>query len=135
MKDPSRTNQELLDAIATLKQRIQELEVFEAEHKRVEEAHRVSELRYQTIFETTGTTMLIIEEDMTISLANDKWGTLTGYTREEVEGKRKWTEFIIEDDLSKMITQHKLRRVDPGFAKKAMSFGLYTETAILSTYS
>jgi two-component system cell cycle sensor histidine kinase/response regulator CckA len=124
MKDPSRTNQELLDEIAILKQRIRELEVFEAEHKRVEEAHRASELRYQTIFETTGTTMLIVEEDMTISLANDKWGTLTGYTREEVEGKRKWTEFIVEDDLDKMITQHKLRRVDPGFAKKSYEFRL-----------
>jgi hypothetical protein len=58
MKDPSRTNKELLDEIATLKQRIQELEMFEAEHKRVKEAHRTSELRYQTIFETTGTTIL-----------------------------------------------------------------------------
>ena len=124
MKDPSRTNQELLDEIATLKKRIQDLEVFEAEHKRAEETHRDSELRYQTIFETTGTTMLIIEEDMTISLANDQWGTLTGYTREEVEGKKKWTEFIVENDLNKMITQHKLRRVDPGFAKKSYEFRL-----------
>ena len=124
MKDPSRTHQELPDEIATLKKRIQGLEISEGKYKRMEEAHRASELRYQTIFETTGTTMLIIEEDMTISLANDKWGILTGYTREEVEGKRKWTEFIVEDDLDKMITQHKLRRVDPGFAKKSYEFRL-----------
>jgi PAS domain S-box-containing protein len=124
MKDFSKTNQQLLDEIATLRQRIRELEIFEAEHKRADEARRVSELRYQTIFETTGTTMLIVEEDMTISLANDKWGTLTGYTREEVEGKKKWTEFVVKDDLDKMITQHQLRRVDPSFAKKSYEFQL-----------
>jgi two-component system, cell cycle sensor histidine kinase and response regulator CckA len=124
MKDLSKTNQEQLDKIAALKQRIQELEIFEAEHQQMEKARRASELRYQTIFETTGTTMLIVEEDMTISLANDRWGTLTGYTREEVEGKRKWTEFIVEDDLNDMIIQHKLRRVDPGFATKSYEFRL-----------
>jgi len=92
--------------------------------KRAEEALRASELTYQTIFETTGTTMLIVEEDMTISLANDGFESLTGYTRKEVEGKRKWTEFIEKDDLKKMIANHQLRRTDPKLPVQSYEFRL-----------
>ncbi|MGA9109562.1 MAG: PAS domain S-box protein [Smithella sp.] len=92
--------------------------------KQAEEALRASELIYQTIFETTGTTMLIVEEDMTISLANDGFESLTGYTRKEVEGKRKWTDFIEKDDLKKMITYHQLRRTDPKLPAQSYEFRL-----------
>lgn len=94
------------------------------DRKRAEEAFRASELKYQTIFENTGTTMLIVEEDMTISLANDGFENLTGYKRKEVEGKKKWTEFVEKGDLEKMITQHKLRRADSGLATKSYEFKL-----------
>ncbi|MEN6320119.1 MAG: PAS domain S-box protein [Syntrophaceae bacterium] len=124
MKYLSRTNQELLEENSFLKQRIQELEQAEVDRKQAEEALRASELRYQTIFETTGTIMLIIEEDMTISLANDGFESLTGYKREEVEGKRKWTEFIKKDDLEKMIARHQLRRAEPGIVQKSYEFRL-----------
>ena len=124
VKDPSRTNQEVLEENSFLRQRIQVLEQAEADRKRTEEALRTSELRYQTMFETTGTIMLIVEEDMTISLANNGFENLTGYKREEVEGKRKWTEFIKKDDLEKMITQHQLRRVDSDLATKSYEFRL-----------
>ena len=124
MHDPSKIYQELLEENSVLRQRIRELEISETEHKRAEEALRAYELRYQTIFETTGTTMLIVEEDMTISLANDGFESLTGYTREEVEGKRKWTEFVEKDDLEKMLIQHQLRRTGSGFAKRDYEFRL-----------
>jgi PAS domain S-box-containing protein len=94
------------------------------ERKKAEEALRASENRYRTIFDTTGTTMLIVEEDMTISLVNHGFESLTGYKREEVEGKKKWTEFVEKGDLEKMITQHQLRRVDSGLAKKSYEFRL-----------
>ncbi len=124
MHDPSKTYQELIEDNSVLKQKIKKLKQSEAEHKRAEEALRTSELTYQTIFETTGTTMLIVEDDMTISLANDKFESLTGYTRAEVEGKRKWTEFIEKGDLEKMITHHQLRRADPGLPAKSYEFRL-----------
>jgi PAS domain S-box-containing protein len=124
MHDPSKINQEMIKENSLLKQRIQELEVSEAKRKQAEDALRTSELRYQTIFETTGTTMIIVEEDMTIFLVNDRFESLTGYTREEVEGKRKWTEFVEKDDLEKMITQHQVRRADSGLAKRDYEFRL-----------
>jgi PAS domain S-box-containing protein/putative nucleotidyltransferase with HDIG domain len=61
---------------------------------------------------------------MTISLANDGFENLTGYTREEVEGKRKWTEFVEKGDLEKMNTHHKLRRADPEYPTKSYEFRL-----------
>ena len=124
MREPSLTKNQLLKENTKLKQRIRALGISEAKSKRAEEALRASELLYQTIFETTGTAMLIVEEDMTISLANDRFESMTGYTRKEVEGKKRWTEFVEKSDLEKMITQHQLRRRDPGLAKKSYEFRL-----------
>lgn len=92
--------------------------------KLMEAALLASECRYKTIFETTGTTMLIVEDDMTISLINDKFENLTGYTREDVQGKRKWTEFVEKDDLERMVTQHQLRRANSGFTTNSYEFRL-----------
>jgi len=60
MHDPSKINQEMIKENALLNKRIQEQEKSEAERKRKEEALRTSELRYQTIFKTTGTATLIV---------------------------------------------------------------------------
>ena len=51
-----------------------------AQIQRREEALRESEEMYRTIFETTGTAAIMIEEDTTISLANTEFETLSGYS-------------------------------------------------------
>ncbi|MCX5819457.1 MAG: PAS domain S-box protein, partial [Deltaproteobacteria bacterium] len=94
------------------------------DRKRAEEALRDSEIRYQSIFENTGTVMLIIEKDMTISFANAEFEKLTGYRRKEIEGKKKWTEFVEKSDLERMIQQHQLRRTDKDLAKRSYEFRL-----------
>jgi PAS domain S-box-containing protein len=94
------------------------------ESKKAEEALRATEVRYRSIFENTGTVMLIVEEDMTISLANNKFEELTGYKREEVERKKKWTEFVHQTDMEQMVKQHKLRRSNPTQAIKNYEFRL-----------
>lgn len=43
---------------------------------------------YKAIFEHTGTATIIIEEDTTISLANSEFEKLSGYSKEEIEGKK-----------------------------------------------
>ncbi|MGE5390107.1 MAG: AAA family ATPase [Deltaproteobacteria bacterium] len=74
-----------------------------------------SEERYRTIFQNTGTSMMFVEEDMTISLSNKELSKLTGYSGEEIDGKMKWTEFIDdEEELQKMQEYHRLRRINPG---------------------
>jgi PAS domain S-box-containing protein len=58
------------------------------DRKQAEEALKESEERYRAIFENTGTASVIIEDDTTISLANTEFVNLTGYSREEIEGKK-----------------------------------------------
>ena len=83
-----------------------------------------SEERYKVLFENTGTATCILEENHIISLANTKFQKLTGYTKEEIEGKKTWTEFVVKEDLEKMVYQHKLRRVSPHEALKNYEFRL-----------
>ncbi len=78
-----------------------------------------SEDKYRTIFETTGTATVIIEEDTTISLTNKEFEKLSGYSKEEVEGKKSWTDFIAhKDDLDRMMAYHTARRIDPNRAPR-----------------
>ncbi|SFG12345.1 PAS domain S-box-containing protein/diguanylate cyclase (GGDEF) domain-containing protein [Desulfotomaculum arcticum] len=86
------------------------------ERKQVEMALRESENRYRTIFETTGNATVIIEEDGTISLANMEFENLSGYSRRELVGEKKWMDFVIKDDLQRMIDYHYMRRVKPNTA-------------------
>ncbi len=72
-----------------------------------------SEESYRAIFHNTGTIMVIVEQDGTIALVNEEFCKLMGTTREDVEGKRIWTEFIHPDDLPMMTSYHKSRRIDP----------------------
>ncbi len=82
-------------------------------------ALRESEDKYRTIFETTGTATVIIEEDTTISLANKEFEKLSGYSKEEVEGKKSWTDFVAhKDDLDRMMAYHTARRIDPNRAPR-----------------
>lgn len=64
-----------------------------SECKWAEIALRESEGRYRTIFENTGTAMVIIKEDTTIFLINGKFEKILDYSMDEVEGKKSWTEF------------------------------------------
>lgn len=86
------------------------------ERKKAEEELRESEERYRTIFENTGTATVIIEDDMTISLANQELVKLTGYSKEEIEGKMKSTDFVSARDLQKIKDYHRLRRESKGAA-------------------
>ena len=76
--------------------------------KRAEEALRESEEWYRTVFENTGAATVIIEDDTTISLCNTEFEHLSGYPRDEIEGKKSWTEFVIGDDLNRMKVVHEM---------------------------
>ncbi len=83
-----------------------------SDRKRVEEALRESEERYRTVFETTGSATVLIENDATIDLANSEFERLSGYPRSDIENKMKWTVFVVKEDLDRMLAQHRLRRTD-----------------------
>jgi PAS domain S-box-containing protein/putative nucleotidyltransferase with HDIG domain len=71
-----------------------------------------SENYYRTIFENTGAPTMIVEENMTISLANQEWERLLGYKKEELVGAQM-TELFCGDVLGVMKKYHRLRRIDP----------------------
>lgn len=73
---------------------------------------------YKTVFNNTGTATIIVDEDTTISLANAGFEKLSGFSREEVEGKLSWVNFVHEDDLGRMKDYHIKRREDPGSAPR-----------------
>ena len=103
------------------------------EKKRAVGALRESENEYRTIFETTGTATVIIEEDTTLSLVNTQFEELFGYSREEVEGKKSWTEFIVDEDLERMKEYHRLRRIDPNAAPTNYEFKLVDKAGNIKT--
>ena len=55
---------------------------------------KASEERYRTTFENTGTAMVIIEADTTIRHVNKQMEILSGYSREELEGKRSFFDLV-----------------------------------------
>ena len=90
--------------------------------KLAEEALKESENWYRAIFENTGTAMLISDEDTTIVLANAEFENLSGYSADELAGKKSWTDFIDRDDVEEMIKNHRRRRIDPGAVPKNYEF-------------
>jgi PAS domain S-box-containing protein len=87
-----------------------------------EEALKESRDAYRATFETTGTAMLIAEEDTTISMINKEFEKLCGYSKEEVEGKKDWIEFLVKADLERMKGYHNLRMTDPNAAPPHYEF-------------
>jgi len=76
-------------------------------------SRKKAEEKYRTTFENTGTAMMIVDDDGTILLVNSKFEEISGYSKEEVEGKKKWMEMVHKDDLDRMLKYHKQRRMNP----------------------
>ena len=71
----------------------------------------LAESKYQRIFHHSGSPSIIVEKDVVISMANPKFEDLTGYSRAEIEGRMKWTDFIDPSDREIVETYHHARRV------------------------
>lgn len=82
-----------------------------SETKKYEQALKESENWYKGIFGNTGTATAIIEADETISLVNNKFEELTGYSKSEIEGRTKWEEFVYPADIERMRDFHFRRRL------------------------
>lgn len=67
-----------------------------------------SEERFRTIFENNTSATLILETDTTVSMVNDAYCKMTGYTQEEVVGK-SWTLLIPDFELERLSEYNRLR--------------------------
>ncbi|RJP94642.1 MAG: PAS domain S-box protein [Desulfobacteraceae bacterium] len=112
MSDIKKSKQELIDELKMLRRRIDDLQALENAQSSIQKALEKSEERYRTVFENTGTATIIIENDMIISMVNAKFEELTGYSKKEIQGKMKWSEFVVKEDVERMRQYHFKRRKD-----------------------
>jgi len=111
MEDEDKTKVELIKKLKTLRKEQEKSELNNiTERKQREQALIKSEEKYQTIFENTGTATVILEENTVISMANTQFEKLSGYSKDEIENKMKWTDFVISEDLERMKKYHIARR-------------------------
>lgn len=79
---------------------------------------------YQAIFDHSGIATVIVEADTTISRANKEFAQMTGYAREDLEGRKSWTEFVHPGDLDRLLSYDRQSRVDPRAAPNRYEFRL-----------
>lgn len=100
------------------------------ERKEAEEALRESEERYRAIFENASTAAIMMDSDATIVLANREFEKLAGYSRNEVEGKLKVSDFINQDDLERVMELGRLRKLDPSTAPSMYELRLVDKAGV-----
>jgi PAS domain S-box-containing protein len=88
------------------------------ETKRTEEALQKSENYYRTLFENTGSAMVIFGDDLVVHSCNSQFESLSGYPADEIEGKMHWFEFIDPDDKDRISRYHAVRAEDHDAPKK-----------------
>lgn len=118
MTDIKKSKKELIDELKDLRQRIEEFKSVEDKRLETQKAFVESEERYRSVFENTGTATIIIENNMTISMVNAKFEELTGLSKKEIQGKMKWTEFVVDADVERMKGYHVKRRENRSSAPK-----------------
>ncbi len=69
-----------------------------------------AEKKYQDIFHYSGAPAVIIEQDRTISMANQKFEEFIGYPRKDIENRIKWTDFVHPSDQDMVYRYHFARR-------------------------
>ena len=118
---------------ARLRQKTARMEELELELRRLRDKVRKSEERYRTAFEYTGTAMMVVEEDTGVSMWNHKLEEVTGYTQEDAYRGRKWTEFVVKEDLPRLLDYHVRRRKDPVSAPNEYEFRLKHKSGQIRT--
>ncbi|MGM0510290.1 MAG: response regulator [Thermoplasmatota archaeon] len=94
------------------------------ESEKMRKQLKENEKRYRAIFENIGIAMVTLEKDNTISLANQRFEELSGYSQDELEGKKKWYQFVADEDVEKVKRYHDLKDVDKKLAPGSYEFKL-----------
>ena len=95
-----------------------------AERKEAEEKMRESEERFRSIFENNAAPIAIIEPDSMISMVNNAYCEMSGYSREEVIGM-SWTLQIPPWELERLLEFKRRRLLDPKDAPYNYEFAFY----------
>jgi PAS domain S-box-containing protein len=80
----------------------------------LQEEKRQAEELYRTLFESTGTAIVLFDNEGTITEMNEEFVRHTGLSRSEISGKKKWSDFVHEEDLHRMRSYHQRRNDNDG---------------------
>ncbi len=107
-----------------LVKKMRELSAAQEKLENMREEVRKQEEQYRAAFEYTGTAMLILEDDMTISAGNHKTEIITGYSRDEVRSRKPFTEYVAPQDRPRMAEYFNRRRRGDASAPAEYEFKL-----------
>jgi len=79
-----------------------ELQEQKARSKQLEEKIQDLEESYRLLFENIGTPVVLIDGDNLICTANGEFEKFSGYSKEELNGQKKWNEFLANDGQERM---------------------------------
>jgi two-component system, cell cycle sensor histidine kinase and response regulator CckA len=112
MEDQLGTNPELIHENALLKQKIQELEISEAELIRTKEELRNSERSYRSLFETSQDSIFVVNQETgSFISANTAACQLYGYTQEEFL-KMRHVDISAEPEKTKSAVRNYASKID-----------------------
>lgn len=83
-----------------------------------------SEERYRGVFENSGTAIAIYGDDSIITMCNTTLEKLTGFSKEEIEGRKHWYDFAPEEDRMQAGEYHKMRSEKTGVPPREYTCGL-----------
>jgi diguanylate cyclase (GGDEF)-like protein/PAS domain S-box-containing protein len=92
------------------KSRATRLELDNYKLKQLGIALQKSEIRYRNIFDNSTAAMVLLENDMRISLVNASFEKLTQYSKNELYAKKRLSDIIYQDDLERIKRFHSRRK-------------------------
>ncbi|WP_424359367.1 sensor histidine kinase [Methanocella sp. MCL-LM] len=99
--------------VEVLSEKNRQLESEICERNRHRELREQAEEKYRIVFDNALVAMSIVEEDLTISFSNSECEKIMGYTREEVVGRKRITDFLDPRDFDLIARNLAMRRNDP----------------------
>jgi PAS domain S-box-containing protein len=91
-------------------------------NKRMQDELRLSEQRYRTIFQTTGTASAIVDRHKRFVLVNQRFEELSGYTSRDLLTDKTWDEFLAPEDRERQMRAYAERKDVPAEEPREYDF-------------
>jgi len=112
MEDSEKTEEQLINEIAKLRQQITELKESEIKRKKAEEDLKKNQQEFASLFKSTPEALIYVDKKGKILDINAQFTKLFGYTLEEIKGKNADSGLILSQkmiDEGKNLTKKALK--------------------------
>ncbi len=108
---PGHSRDEIGALVGTVNRLLEGIEQGLERRRQTEEDLRSSENHYRSLFENTGAATIIFGDDGIIMHCNSECERLTGYDRQEIEGRMPWWQIVDPSERDRLMVFHE-RRLD-----------------------